>query len=225
MPEPTNYQVRTHVINDNVKAYLQYASQWKCDQAFAFHHTESKREHWHWYLIGCTLSYDALRDNVKKWCEGNKDFSIRTKAGRGVFEKPIVAGEAYQYGCTNKLLEPFYKWNINEADEAQWRTAAEAFYKPVPVDNKERITVEITKIKPDMVWAKFYERMLHTPASVGWSRSQFRKWIVADYLSNCKPPPRTADLNRYSYALFMLRDKRSPDGYTFSPDEIPDLEI
>ena len=91
-----------------------------------------------------------------------------------------------------------------------WKRISDA--RNAPQKKIEIIEVVIEKEKKDSVWLRYYEKMmLNREEMKTWSRDKIRRWIVADYLNNCKAPPRTADVNRYSFGLYLLSRKDKLD--------------
>jgi len=131
----------------------------------------------------------------------------------------ITPEGAYQYGSTKDANTPIWFKGFTPTELEDFHKNAVEHYKPIEATLITRH--EHYVVKPDHVWERFYAKMLENPETVTYTQGDFRKWIMADYLTRAKPVPRAADLNRYAFSLYLLRNKRDPDGYVFSKEEIP----
>lgn len=208
----TDVQLRIHKPFDEVYDVLiqgEYIQ--RSVRVLIFEHEadeEVNRTHCHCYLFGITLKRpdDALRDYCKALGYKKDDYFASTKCKKQT--RDLTPQGAYTYGTKVQAIEPRFIKGFDLADIAIMAEEAKKFYQP---KHEKVIILHETEVKPDNVWSYFYEKMLRTPACKDFTREQFAKWIMADYLNRCKPIPRQADLTRYSFSLYMLRDKKDGD--------------
>lgn len=228
--KPITIQVRLNATDD--KIVLEHLDSYLTDKHMIYCHEPGatagsadgpsvapgpSRRHYHIYIWGVYRQPKAIREFLERMGYPKTDYMVGTTAGKE--RKPITEQLAYQYGMKPSSNPRIVQMKGFTDDQLQlWKEMAEKYYAKKTV--VERVVIEQTTVKPDLVWQRFYEKMLRTPESITWTKDMFRKWIMADYLSRAKPVPRQADLHRYSYSLYMLRDKRDPDGYTFEIGDI-----
>lgn len=179
------------------------------------------RRHYHIYIFDPKTQPKAIREYLQRHGLAKTDYIVAETCGKT--KEEITPLGAYRYGTAPTSYPRIVEIKgFTQEELKQYKEASDVYYAQVMTNTRtERITYEVTRIKPDLVWTRFYEKMLRTPDTINWTERDFRRWIIADYLTNCKPRPREADLSRYAWSLHQLKDKRNPEGYTFTKEEIP----
>lgn len=217
----TSVQIRISLpVDDAVKLIDDYIV--RCDKVLAFEHEADEdvsRTHSHFYLFALPLRRpdDAVRDHLRKHL-GKTEYMVGLTAGKA--KRELTPEKAYQYGTTSSLLVPRITKGFDTEEIKDFAADAAKFYAP----RHERVLIiHETEQKPDNVWTYFYEKMLRSDPDIQtWDVPKFKKWIMADYLNRCKPIPRSADLTRYAFSLWMLRkhnDKK--DNTEILAEDIP----
>lgn len=220
-PQKECFQVRIHREYDEIKDMLEdYVAQSAI--AFGFQHEadeEVSRTHCHTYYFGLKKAKNTVDKYFRsRFTGGNADFSVSQTCGKK--KRPLDVVGAWNYGTTEKLLEPTYTHGLSEEEIKYLRLQAIEFWnkikaaraKPKGQNTVEIIEVVIEKEKRDNVWLRYFEKMMLNKAEMKtWSRDKIRRWIIADYLNQCKAPPRVADVNRYSFGLYILSRKENND--------------
>lgn len=176
----------------------------RCLCAMAFEHQADEdvsRTHCHFYLFDLNLSRpdDAIRDHLRKYLP-KTDFMVGLSAGKK--HRQITPEGAFIYGTKQTGIEPSL-WKGLSMPLQYYKDEAAKFYAP---KEQKAVILHVTEQKPDNVWDHYYEKMLRgDPVMKSWDIPMFKRWICADYLNRCRPIPRTADLNRYAFSLWMLR--------------------
>lgn len=218
-------QLRVHAPYEQVyEALMQGDYIQRSAKVLMFEHDadeEVNRTHCHIYFFGLPLKRpdDALRDYFKALQYKKDDYFASTKCKKGA--RDLTPQGAYTYGAKAQALVPKFTKGFNDEQIASMAQEAKRFYEP---KHEKVLIIHETEVKTDNVWEYFYAKMLRTPDTREYSQMQFMKWIMADYLSRCKPIPRRADLQRYGYSLWMLRNKRGPDDEV-TMEEISDLYV
>lgn len=193
----------------------------RCDAYMVFEHPKDEkvsRTHTHVYMFNHISSRidDNLRDFFQKRGLPKSDYMASRKCKKGQID-PM---KAYQYGTTCNLFDIKTFNGFTEEQLKSFQKSAEEYYDALKKQSVDRITIiEKVEQKPDLVWNRFFEKMLRSPEVREYSLDQFKRWIMADYLNRCKPIPRTADLNRYAFSLWMLKDKT--DDNKVRMEEVP----
>lgn len=221
------WQIRVHRSYDELdNCFVKY--RYDSDKAFGFQHDadeEVSRTHCHLYFFGLKKKKQTIHEFFASRFKGNQEFSISQTCGRDKRELDIVG--AWCYGTTEKLLEPRFTHNLKDDEIAYLKEYAAEFWQKIKVAREKKITkfeileIVIEKEKKDNIFASYLERVWGNPDCINWGIGDFKKWIIADYLSQCKPAPRLMDLNRYAYSLYMLRD---PKKEKITRDEIRTVE-
>lgn len=211
------YQIRIHKTFeeiDNQFAKYKYES----SKSFGFQHEadeEVERTHCHLYFFGLKKHRTTVDQFMRERFKGNSEFSVSQTCGKNKRELDIVG--AWIYGTTEKLIEPKFTHGLIEEEILYLQYKAEEFwtsYRKAQEAKKktfEIMEIVIEKEKKDNVFANYLEKVWTNPECLHWTQSDFKRWIIADYLRQCKPAPRVMDLNRYAYSLFMLRDKNKTE--------------
>jgi len=216
------YQIRVHREFDELDNFF-CKYRYDSELSFGFQHEaddQVSRTHTHLYFFGLKKRRNTVDDYVRSRFKGNKEFSISQTCGKDKRELDVVG--AWIYGTTHELLEPRFTHGLSEGNIAALKQHAQEFWEKLEqkaaagIKSFEIMEIIIEKEKRDNIFMHYLEKVWTNPDCKGWTISQFKKWIIADYLSQCKPVPRIMDLNRYSYSLFMLRNK--PERIT--PEEI-----
>lgn len=166
-----------------------------------------ERTHCHVYLFDLPHQRpdDAVREHIGKYSGLPKsDYSCKTTCGK--MKKGITPEGAYVYGTTKFLKDPSLVKGFEDHHVQLYKELAEKHY--APKEEQDSPLVVIQQVRPDLVWQRFFEKMVREPPDSemkNWGQSDFKKWIMADYLNRFKPIPRTADLNRYAFSLWMLK--------------------
>lgn len=217
----SSVQIRISLpVDDAVKLIDDYVG--RCDKVLAFEHEADEdvsRTHSHFYLFALPLKRpdDALRDHLRKFLS-KTEYMVGLTAGKA--KRELTPEKAYQYATTSSLIAPRVSKGFTEEVLKEFAASAANFYAP----RKERVLIiHETEQKPDNVWTYFYEKMLRSDPDIQtWTQDKFKKWIMADYLNRCKPVPRSADLHRYAFSLWMLRKNNDKNDHTdILPEEIP----
>lgn len=208
------WQMRIHKTFDELdNFFVKYKFESKI--SFGFQHeadNEVSRQHTHLYFFDLVKTKQTLSEVIgKRFGKGNGNFSVSQTCGKDKRRLDIIG--AWIYGTTEYLYEPKFTWGLTDEQIAYLKERAAAFWADVERAKAQKNTVVqlvevvVEKEKQDNVFRKYLEKMWNTPETISWTQARFKKWIIADYLSQCKPCPRALDLNRYAYSLWMLRDK------------------
>lgn len=187
----------------------------RCTQVLCFEHEADEdvsRTHCHFYLFDLSLSRpdDALRDHLRKMGMPKSDFMVGLSAGKQ--KRSITPEGAYIYGTKNTAIEPTLTKGFSDEELYGFKEVAAHYYKP---KHEKVVILHVSEQKPDNVWSYYIEKMLRgDPLMKTWDITMFKRWICADYLNRLRPVPRTADLNRYAFSLWMLRHRIGADPNT-----------
>lgn len=195
----------------------------RSERVLAFEHDADEdvsRTHTHLYLFDLALKRpdDDIRDHLRKYLK-KTDFMVGLSAGKK--SRQITPEGAYIYATTKDAKDPTLTQGFPDEEVKSYREAAVRFYTP---QERKNVILHVVEQKPDHVWERFYEKLLRgDPEMKNWSVQMFRKWIMLDYLNRARPVPRAADLNRYAYSLWMLRNHIGSDPEQDTPLTMADL--
>lgn len=199
----------------------------RCTKVLVFQHEADEdvnRDHCHIYLFDLPLKRpdDAIRDHLRIHLP-KTDFMVGLSAGKQ--KRQIEPEGAYIYATKEKGIDPLLVKGFSDKDLMDCQIAAKTFYKAGRMAKDGKVVVlHVTEVKPDNVWNYFYEKMLRgDPVMKTWDIARFKKWIMVDYLNRCRPVPRTGDLQRYAFSLYMLRDHIGSNPNEDSPLTIDDI--
>lgn len=196
----------------------------RSERVLAFEHEadeEVSRTHTHIYLFDLPLKRpdDDIRDHLRKYLN-KSDFAAGLSAGKQ--KRQLTPEGAYIYATKKELKDPTLTQGFPDEEVKSFREAAVRFYTP---QERKNVILHVVEQKPDHVWERFYEKLLRgDPEMKGWNQLMFKKWIMLDYLNRARPVPRAADLNRYAYSLYMLRNHIGSNPEQDSPLTMADLE-
>lgn len=193
-------------------------------KALTFYHTKAERNHYHIYLFDIATQPQSVRKKLKNYFKGNSAFSVSTTCGKQ--KNKITEQGAYIYGTTIDLIPPHFTKGFSEQQLFTLEAIALEFYKKLKA--KEETALEITVLKTHEVLIRSdhtWERLLglitmDKEKFKNYTIKKFKQWIIADYLNRAKPIPRMADLNRYAYSLFYVKD-----GKEYFPEHISILQF
>ena len=130
-----------------------------------------------------------------------------------------VGQESAHYAITPDWKDTLYFWkegNILSQNIVDQRDIpgliAKAKAKWPPAEEQSPVTQTIIEVreKTDNTWDRLLDELeddqMNDNKMSKWLITDFKYNIIANYLRRRKPPPRDADLKRYSYALYMIKE-------------------
>lgn len=164
------------------------------------------------------ITEQGLRKYLKSYFKSK--FSLSTKAGA---RESITPYGAYQYGTNDSkdymeeliLVDPLHTKGISEIMLDEYKAMAKTYYEKEikrikDMNDESTKPIMMYREKADNTWERLfenYERLKRSdPQGCPKTYAAVKRWIELDYLNRCKPPPRPADLHRYSMALTLLRN-------------------
>lgn len=190
---------------------MEYIKHWleACQSGFAFEHKPTDdNHHYHIYLFGLDRKPDPMRKYLGKYLPNKTCYSVGITAGKN--KEPISPMIAWQYGTTEKLLEPVWVKGIDKVE--QYTLSAEAFYSQMRQrqERRKQVVTEILvvnedKIRPDRVWERLMSELIENPNKYeGKQVHQIKSMISCEYLRKLKAIPRPSDLHRYAVSLYHI---------------------
>lgn len=204
-----NFQIR--IRTNEVFADMEYIKHWldESPKGFAFEHDISGNHHYHIYLFGLNRKPDPMRKYLAKYLPTKECYAVGITAGKK--KETIIDWLAYQYGCTDKLLEPVWHKGVDDKLHV-WQLEAAAHYKQQEERYNRRnkvvteiLVVEQHKEKPDRVWERLIFELIGSPDMYdGKQIHQIKSMISVKYLKQLKAVPRPSDLHRYAISLYYI---------------------
>lgn len=204
-----NFQIRIRTVDafdsmEYIKHWLEAAR-----AGFAFEHDLPDNHHYHIYLFGLDRKPDPMRKYLGKYLPTKECYSVGVTAGKK--KEPVIDWLAYQYGTTDKLLEPVWLKDPDSKIE-NWKLQAESFYKQQSErrERRNKVVTEVLvineeKVKPDRVWEGLIQNLIENPDIYdGKQIHQIKSMISVDYLKRLKAVPRPSDLHRYAISLYYI---------------------
>lgn len=178
----------------------------KATRVLMFQHSPdngASRDHIHVFFFGLDTKPDTIRETLRKYIPARMDLCVKTKAGKKN-DIDITDQGAYNYGSRDGSITPCYTKGYTLEELNQLQDAAELNRQLIEKRRSETIIYSVKEVvKVDNVYNRLYESAYQLPNRYDMSLSDWKKWIVFQYLRAGKPAPRTADGNRYAYSLYM----------------------
>lgn len=200
--------VQLRIRTDDQFDDIIYIKDWcsAATEGFAFNHSLPGNNHYHVYLFGLDRHPDAMRRTLGKYLP-KQNYAVSKTAGKD--KKPIDARIAWQYGTTDKLIEPVW---VKTDKQEQYRLSSEAFYKQQQErqERKSKVITEMLvvteeKLKVDRVWERLMNELIEQPDRYdNKTVAQIKSMISVSYLRNLKAMPRPSDLHRYATSLYYI---------------------
>jgi len=193
---------------------LEYIKDWLdiSPRGFAFEHEPNPdNHHYHIYLFGIPRKDPTpMRRYLGRYLPTKECYSVGITCGKE--KKAIVDKLAYQYGTTDKLLDPVWSKGFSKEELYKFEIEAAAHYKQKEdrQNRNKQVVTEILvineeKLKPDRVWERLMMELIENPTKYdGKSVHQIKSMISVEYLRKLKAIPRPSDLHRYAVSLFHI---------------------
>jgi len=201
-----NFQIR--IRTDEQFTDILYIKDWldAATEGFAFQHALIDNNHYHVYLFGLQRNPDAMRRTLGKYLP-KQNYSISKTAGKD--KKELDQSLAYQYGTTQKLIEPCWT-KTTKLDIYQQRAEANYAANAAREARKKQAITEILvlkeeKLKQDRTWQNMITELIENPTMYdGMTVPSIKSKIAVGYLRQLKAVPRPSDLHRYAVSLYYI---------------------
>lgn len=181
----------------------------KSDRVLIFQHgpdNGAAREHIHIFCFGLTTKQDTIRETLRKYVPGKMDLCVKSKAGRKN-DVELTDQGAYNYGSRDGVIKPVWSKGYTDQELDELYKCAEHNRAEKQKNNESKVIYAIQEVvKVDRVYLRLIEEAHHyipEDARKSMTLTDWKRWVVMNYLRAGKPAPRTADGNRYAYSLMM----------------------
>lgn len=163
------------------------------------------RDHIHAFFFGLKTKPDTIRERLRKYVPGKMDLSVKTRAGRKN-DLEITDEGAYNYASRDGIISPVFTKGYTEDEIRELQSRAELKREEIKKVREETVIYSIREVvKVDKVYIRLCQEAHAIPENdrKNMTLTDWKKWIVLNYLKAGKPAPRTADGNRYAYSIYM----------------------
>lgn len=217
----SNIQIRIRVSDWSY--VIQYIGDYiqRADRSFSFHHDLSGNNHYHVYLFDIDIKEQSIRKKLHNYLH-KTSYAVKSTAGK--YDKlPITPLKAYQYGTTEKLIEPIHYRGFDDDELNVFKESASAYYNLLSKPKEPVSAVLVTRedhfvVRADKTWEKLVNQIdRYKDKSV----KQIKSMIAAQWINEGKAIPRPSDCHRYAVSIhYRLKFWNKEDNF-----EVPDWAL
>lgn len=202
----------------------------KSERVLVFQHgpdSGAARDHVHIFCFGLDTKTDTIRETLRKYIPAKMDLCVKQRAGKKN-DIELTDQGAYDYASRYGQIKP--SWTKGYTDDELKQLFDCSLLKAEEIKTKREQSViyavrEVVKV--DQVYNRLIEEATHNIPSdsrKAMTLTDWKRWVVFNYLRAGKPAPRTADGNRYAYSLMMsfkydiINDPKSAPLEAFTTD-------
>lgn len=184
---------------DDVKQYISdYID--TAPRCLVFNHNIPDNNHYHVYLFDIDVKADSIRKKLSRYLP-KQNYAVSITAGK---EKlPITPSKAYQYGTTDKLIDPISHTGFEAREIQTMMESAKTYYDMFSKPKEPVSAVLVTRedhyvVRPDRTWEHLVNQIdKYKDKHI----KHIKAMIAAEWINNGKAIPRPSDLHRYAVSI------------------------